>query len=91
MSACYEPDHLLVPENPALLEGPEIGALCTYTSTGSLAEQTVKVLERSYVWAPEQHRPDGYHGYRRYDWTVIAYGEGFKRRLVVDDSDLSPA
>lgn len=90
MSACYEPDHLPVPEDPARLQGPEVGALCIYTGKGSLTGQTVKVLARSYVWSPEQHRPDGYHGFRHYDWSVIAHGDGFRRHLVVDDSDLSP-
>jgi hypothetical protein len=46
----------------------------------------VRVLERSYVWAPGDRSYRG--GVRRYDWSVVEYGAG--KTLCVDDSDLTP-
>jgi hypothetical protein len=48
----------------------------------------VTVTARSYVWSPEQHNPDGTHGYRHYDWSVVRFGDGSS--MVVDDLDLRP-
>ena len=81
--------HTLRPENPDRLQGPEIGALCLIQSPYEwLSNRVVRVLERSYVWAPEVRGDDGYYGHRRYDWTVIEFGPG--KTLVVDDVDLQP-
>jgi hypothetical protein len=94
MTACYDKSHTLRPENQFSLEGPELG-LAVYRSgstsrfsVGGGSPVAVRVVERSYVWAPEQHNPDGTHGYRHYDWSVIEYGPG--KRIVVNDTDLSP-
>lgn len=73
-------------ENPARLQGPEIGSLCIYTYKGE--STIVRVLERSYVWAPGD--PAYHGGARRYDWKVIARGPNGTRRLCVDDKDLTP-
>lgn len=85
-------DGSLVPEDPAKLTGPEVGEIMRYKGikhtdgTGFEVNTVVRVLERSYVWSPEQHNPNGTHGYRRYDWSVIDYGRG--KRMVVDDTSL---
>lgn len=89
MGACYDPAHEPVPEDPAKVTGPEVGTLQAYVDKRK-GRIVVRVLARSYVWAPEQHHPSGYHGYRRYDWTVIQYGPSDQQRVVVDDVDLSP-
>lgn len=91
MYPCYGQGHELVPENPDRLQGPEVGALVRYRGYRGRHENVVaRVLARSYVWSPEQHREDGYHGHRRYDWTVIQFGPGESKRMVVDDADLFP-
>jgi len=71
-----------VPENPARLQGPEVGALCLYKG------EPVTVTARSYVWSPEKQQPSGYYGFRRYDLKVIQRARG---SLLVDDKDLTPA
>jgi hypothetical protein len=87
MTACYEPTHPMMPENPAKVQGPELGfAVYTYKDR---PPEVVRVIERSYVWSPEQHHEMG-HGYRRYDWKVIERGPNRFRSVVVDDADLSP-
>ena len=90
MSPCYDPAHALTPENPARLRGPEPGALCRYTykRRHEWTNILVRIVARSYVWSPEQHNPDGTHGSRRYDWSVIEYAPG--RTMVVDDTALEP-
>ena len=89
MTACYDPTHPQVPERPERLTGPEIGTLCRIVSKYDwLANRVVRVLARSYVWAPEQHNPNGTHGSRRYMDAVIEYGPG--KRLVVLQSELIP-
>jgi hypothetical protein len=72
------------PENPARLQGPEVGAECVYTRKGTSGRVTV--TERSYVWAPGD--PSYHGGARRYDWKVVRFGTG--KSLVVDDKDLTP-
>lgn len=76
--------------NPARLTGPEVGTLCRITSKYDwLSNRVVLVLERSYVWGPDQ--PNG--GHRRYDSSVIQYGTGKSGKpftVVVDDKDLTP-
>jgi hypothetical protein len=87
--SCYR-NHEPEPERPERLEGPELGALCRMRSKSDwLNDRVVKVVARSYVWSPEYHRPDGYHGYRRYDWSVIEYTAAGSR-VVVNDVDLIP-
>lgn len=76
------PHYPIPPENPDRLQGPETGSLCLY---GYKDEPpiVVRVLERSYVWAPGERS-----GSRRYDLKVIAKGPNGTRRVVVDDRDL---
>lgn len=75
-----------IPEDPAKVQGPEVGALVLYHDKYKGTTETVRVKARSYVWSPEIQRPDGYYGYRRYDWTVIERKRG---SLVVNDTDLT--
>lgn len=86
--ACYDKRHEPVPVNPDRLQGPLVGQFALYY------DQVVRVIERSYVWAPEQHHEggplDGYHGTRRYDWSVIERGPDGYRTVVVNDTDLTP-
>jgi len=77
-----------VPEDPAKLEGPEVGDYCIYVDPRYRWHNTVvKVKSRSYVWSPEEHGPNG-HGIRHYDWTVIQTGSS--GTMVVDDDKLVP-
>jgi hypothetical protein len=93
--------HPLPAEDPARLQGPEVGTHPIYvhkTRTGKMVDgaivwtETVEhqpstVLARSYVWSPGECRAKG--GYRRYDWTVIStVGDGRAYTVVVDDTDL---
>lgn len=71
-------------ENPAKLQGPEVGGEYTYTRHDGSTER-VTVTARSYVWAPGD--PSYHGGARRYDWKVIEYANG--RTLCVDDKDLT--
>lgn len=81
--------HMTIPpERPDKLQGPEVGALCLYSSRYQTEPVVVRVLERSYVWAPGD--PAYHGGSRRYDWKVIARGPDGTRRLCVDDKDLTP-
>src|SRR4029079_11839642 len=73
-------------EQPGRLQGPEVGALCLYQGRYDPEPIVVRVVERSYVWAPGD--PSYRGGSRRYDWKVIDRGQ--KGRLVVDDKDLTP-
>lgn len=83
------------PENPARLQGPEVGEECIYTSKSFPDGVRVVVTARSYVWAPGD--PAYHGGSRRYDWKAIRinpdvvlppfYGG---RGLCVDDTDLTP-
>jgi hypothetical protein len=75
------------PERPGLLQGPEVGALCLYQDRYQTEPMVVRVLERSYVWAPGD--PSYHGGARRYDWKVIARGPNGTRTLCVDDKDLT--
>lgn len=88
MTACYDPTHEPEPENPEKLQGPLVDELVRYQYRDDPAI-VVRVIERSYVWAPEVHHPSGFHGYRRYDWTVIQH-KATGGRIVVNDTDLSP-
>jgi hypothetical protein len=91
--------HPLPPEDPARVQGPEVGSHPIYKHVNRWGEgfpvvwheettyQPATVLERSYVWSPGECRHNG--GYRRYDWTVIStVGEGRAYTVVVDDADL---
>jgi hypothetical protein len=81
--------HMPIPsERPDRLQGPEVGTLCLYQSRYQAAPMVVRVLERSYVWAPGDPGYSG--GARRYDWKVIARGPNGTRTLCVDDKDLVP-
>ncbi len=73
------------PVRPERLRGPEVGALCVYQSRYHEGPELVRVVERSYVWAPGD--PSYRGGVRHYDWKVIAFGNG--KRLCVDDKDLA--
>lgn len=90
MAACFDLSHPDTPERPEKVKGPEIGALMRYRSKYEQPDRVVKVIARSYVWSPEQHNPDGTHGFRRYDWTVIQRGPKSGQHLVVDDVELFP-
>lgn len=74
------------PERPEKLQGPEIGTRWLYQGRHDPEPMIVRVVERSYVWAPGD--PSYHGGARRYDWKVI--DRGAKGRLVVDDKDLRP-
>lgn len=88
-AAARECIHLPIPpERPEKLQGPEVGTLCLYQSKYQPEPMVVRVLERSYVWAPGDRSYGG--GSRRYDWKVIARGPNGTRTLCVDDNDLSP-
>jgi hypothetical protein len=74
-------------EDPTRLQGPEIGTLCVLRSNYDMfAERVVRVVARSYVWAPGDPNYGG--GVRRYDWKVVEFAPG--RHVVVDDKDLAP-
>ena len=76
----------IVPEDPAKLRGPELGARVRYTSTGSHNGRLGTVTARSYVWAPDKQ--NGQHrGFRRYDDSVVAFDNGTS--LSVLDKDLT--
>ena len=87
-SDCPHPGEL-TPENPDKLVGPELGELVVYQDPRyeRWHNTVMRVTARSYVWSPEVHWPSGYHGTRRYDWTVVA---GAKGSMVVDDVKLIP-
>ena len=79
--------HLPIPpERPERLQGPEKGTLCEYQGRYQPERVVVRVVERSYVWAPGDPGYGG--GSRRYDWKVVELPTG--KQLCVDDSDLSP-
>jgi len=88
--------HPLPVENPAKLEGPEIGTAMILRGRGLIIDgvrepdtfEVVRVIERSYVWSPGECRSNG--GYRHYDWSVIERGPDRYRVVVVNDTDLSP-
>jgi hypothetical protein len=101
MSDPWPTGHPLPAEDPARLQGPEVGSHPVYkhvSRTGKSVDgvivweekveyQPTTVLHRSYVWSPGECRHKG--GYRRYDWTVIStVGEGRAYTVVVDDKDL---
>lgn len=76
------------PENPARLQGPEVGARVEYVNPRyPQYNGPATVTERSYVWAPND--PAYHGGARRYDWKVIRFDSG--RTMCVDDKDLVPA
>lgn len=78
--------HMAIPpENPDKLQGPEVGALCLYQDRYQVEPMVVRVIERSYVWAPGD--PSYRGGARRYDWKIIDRGP--KGQLCVDDKDLT--
>lgn len=79
------PHYPIPPENPDRLQGPEVGTLCLYQGRNDPSPIVVRVVERSYVWAPGERT-----GSRRYDLKVIARGPDGARRLLVDDKDLVP-
>ena len=95
--------HPLPPEDPAKLQGPEVGEFMLYrprthvymTKDGVREDvcethepRVVRVIRRSYVWSPGECRHNG--GYRRYDWSVVEEGPDEYRSVVVDDADLEP-
>lgn len=89
----YGYDHPLPPEDPAMLQGPEVGELMRYyyapgRGRGRWQGIVVRVLRRSYVWSPGECRSRG--GFRHYDWSVIQFGEHPDRIMVVNDSELTP-
>jgi hypothetical protein len=81
----------IAPENPNLLEGPEVGSLVICRNRYG-PTRIARVIERSYVWAPDQIYGDGHglrvRGYRHYNWSVIEDQPG--KRVVVNDTDLTP-
>jgi hypothetical protein len=79
----YGGGHPRPAEDPARLQGPEVGALCIITSKYHPG-RVVRVINRSYVWSPGECRSNG--GYRNYDWSVIDDEHGY--RVVVNDTDL---
>lgn len=93
--------HPLPAEDPARLQGPEVGTTVTYHRVRrwgegypvvwheEVADLPATVIARSYVWSPGECRHNG--GYRRYDWTVVEVHEpsGKTYTVVVDDKDLS--
>ena len=104
MSDPWPTGHPLPPEDPAKLQGPEVGARVTYhrvrrwgvydSDLGETvwhtetSELPAEVLRRSYVWSPGECRHKG--GYRHYDWTVIRVFEPERTyEVVVDDKELS--
>ena len=102
-NSAWPTGHPLPAEDPAKLQGPEVGSHPVYkhvsrwgTSNGKetiwhekTEYQPTTVLARSYVWSPGECRHKG--GYRRYDWKVIStVGEGRAYTAVVDDKDLIP-
>jgi hypothetical protein len=87
LSSPWPVGHPLPVEDPAKLQGPELGfALYEDKHAGEIV--VVKVIERSYVWSPGECRACG--GYRHYDWSVIEEGPNKYRAVVVNDTDLSP-
>lgn len=92
--------HPLPVEDPAKLEGPEVGTFCWYQPADLVTYRDgvrdievrnpvlVRVVERSYVWSPGECRSHG--GYRHYDWTVIEEGPDKYRSVVVNDEQLTP-
>lgn len=77
--------HYPIPrENPDRLQGPEVGTLCVYRYHDD-PPMIVRVLERSYVWAPGERSQS-----RRYDLKVIARGPNGTRHVLVDDATLAP-
>lgn len=88
--------HPLPPEDPAKLQGPEVGTFAIYHPKGILVNgqlkynepRVVKVIARSYVWSPGECRSKG--GYRHYDRSVVEEGPGKFRSVVVNDEDLTP-
>lgn len=93
--------HPLPPEDPAKVQGPEVGDVVVYhhvSRTGRqvdgqivwtevVEDQNAIIKARSYVWSPGECRHKG--GYRRYDWKVIrTFGDGRWYTVVVDDKDL---
>jgi hypothetical protein len=82
--------HPIPPENPDRLQGPEVGALCYYQDDRYQPEPTlVRVLERSYVWGPND--PSYHGGSRRYDEKVVQFLDRPARTLVIADAKLTPA
>lgn len=79
------------PEQPGMLRGPELGpARYIGNYQHMLGSDVVKVIARSYVWAPGDPAYRG--GSRRYDDSVIEYTnpQGKRSSMVVDDKDLAP-
>lgn len=83
LAVCHH--YPIPPERPERLQGPEVGALCLYQGRNDPSPVVVRVLERSYVWAPGERT-----GTRRYDLKVIARGPNGTRHLLVDDKNLTP-
>ena len=100
-ASAWPTGHPIPPEDPALLQGPEIGTYMMYAPKSRVSRMVdgamvkdpdpapvvVRVLHRSYVWSPGECRSKG--GYRHYDWSVIEEGPDRYRAVVVNDSDLS--
>ena len=93
MTACYDQGHAPVPEDPAKLQGPPFGPARYFNAQYPRWDGVeMRVIERSYVWSPEQHRPDGYHGFRHYEWSVVEWdrdNDGRPGRMVVNDTELA--
>lgn len=88
--------HPLPPDDPAKAQGPGPGTFMVYHPKGySVGDvrvanepRIVRVVKTSYVWSPGECRAKG--GYRHYDWSVIEEGPDGYRRVVVNDTDLTP-
>lgn len=94
MRSAWPIGHPLPPEDPAMLTGPEVGAVMRYVGKYPKLvpdDGLVTVKARSYVWSPGECRANG--GYRHYNWTVITWmtNPSGAQGMVVNDTDLAPA
>jgi hypothetical protein len=94
--------HPLPPEDPAKLQGPEVGAVMVLpgksygvqhhtdgrepTPLPKPPDRTVRITARSYVWSPGECRSRG--GHRNYGWSVIEDVNDPSYHVVVNDTDL---
>lgn len=86
-TASSRDEYPIPPENPAKVQGPEVGTLVLINSTYAWLDGHVgRVTARSYVWGPGD--PAYHGGARRYDWKVVEWKPG--KSLVLDDKDLEP-
>lgn len=95
MNSPWPTGHPPPPENPAKLQGPEVGEIVRYGNEkyerwdGML----MRVKARSYVWSPGECQSKG--GYRHYDWKVVEWpvlnrkGKVVWTSMVVNDDKLT--